>query len=640
MGKTAGDNSVSDGLSDETVAAAVYASVLGAANAEAWRDRLNRAGYDDVSELASRSAIGSGHASRQTAATVGWEGLKTQASDIDLTSVFSAEGEATGPVLIGRHFDRAIYLRSRLAAAQNHGFWPELQTVLPCGDRNWTLVSHEAEVLAAGGDWPGSGRVTDPFMSKKLQIKDADLPKWQNLFDAGARRPALVLLRAAGGHLLMCQHLGGRAVFSNMTEGFAGSDKIGLGRVDRPLRPLGAAELAAPAVLVEQVQTAWSDMAATLIAKRFGFDQQEMSLLRRLLTSDDWIELRIGTGGQRGPELAVLGRMLTKTAAPSCPEMLRFLAHLIAQTVEDYKIAAGVASPPQKWLSLPCGLSSRYLRFGAERGQAVIFVHGIFDGIAGVQRLQPMLRARGLQVLAPLRCGYGASDRLPRQADPVDLFITQLEALIDAEGLERPILLGHRSGCMFTAAAGRRLRDRLGGVVGVGATLPLPSIGQAGALRGHQRAMALSAVHARAVLPLVVRSWSRSVRQKGPQVLVSRQIAKDSADRRLLADPGLSAVLEQSHRMMMQHGRGGYETDLRLAARSRDTRHSAKAAPTIYLHGGEDTVTPAERLQAALGPGSADLQIRISKRAGTMLLYAQPELVFAAIEDLRQRIPS
>lgn len=97
MGKTAGDNSVSDGLSDETVAAAVYASVLGAANAEAWRDRLNRAGYDDVSELASRSAIGSGHASRQTAATVGWDGLKTQASDIDLTSGFSAEGGSNRP---------------------------------------------------------------------------------------------------------------------------------------------------------------------------------------------------------------------------------------------------------------------------------------------------------------------------------------------------------------------------------------------------------------------------------------------------------------------------------------------------------------------------------------------------------------
>ncbi|ATF19285.1 putative hydrolase or acyltransferase (alpha/beta hydrolase superfamily) [Phaeobacter gallaeciensis] len=620
MGRTAEESGNSDGLSDETVAAAVYASVLGIANAEAWRDRLNRADYDDIFESASRSAMGSGRARAQAAAVGGWDSTNAYAGEIHPTSALSAADDLTGPVLIRRHFDRAIYLRSRLVAAQNHGFWPELQTVLPCGDRNWALVSHEAEVLAARGDWPSSGRVTDLPISKSLQVTDADLPKWRNLFDADAQRPALVLLRTAGGHLLMCQPLDGRA--------------------DLPLHSLGAAYLAAPALLVEQVQTAWSDMAATLIANWFGFDPQEMSLLRHLLTGDDWVELGIGKGGQRDPELAVLRGMLTKTAAPSCPEMLRFLAHLIAQTVEDYKIAAGVASPPQKWLSLPCGLSSRYLRFGAARGQAVIFVHGIFDGIAGMQRLQPMLRARGLQVLAPLRCGYGGSDRLPRQADPVDLFITQLEALIDTEGLERPILLGHRSGCVFTAAAARRLRDRLGGVVGVGATLPLPSIGQAGALRGHQRAMALSAVHAKAVLPLVVRSWSRSVRQKGPQVLVSRQIAKDSADRRLLADPGLSAVLEQSHRMMMQHGRGGYETDLRLAARPRDTRHSAKAAPTIYLHGGEDTVTPAERLQAALGPGSADLQIRISKRAGTMLLYAQPELVFAAIEDLRQRIPS
>ncbi|KII12690.1 hypothetical protein OO25_17630 [Phaeobacter sp. S60] len=638
MGRTAEDSGASNGLSDETVAAAVYASVLGAANAEAWRDRLNRASYDGVSELAARAVPGAGQASRFNAATGIWSGPATSESDIHLCSVPSSEGGGSGPMLIGRHFDRAIYLRSRLAAAQNHGFWPELQTVLPCNGRNWTLVSCESEVLASGGRWPKSGRVTDPLISQKLQIADVDLRKWQDLFEVSARRPSLVFVRATGGQLLMCQSLSGRTAVAEASEGFAVSGRMGAGAADLPSRPVEADDVAAPAYLVEQVQSAWSEPAATLVAERFGFSREDMLLLRRLLTGDDWVDLRTGTGGQRSPELAVLAGMLTKTAAPNCPDMLRFLAYLISQTVEDYEIAAASVSPPQKRLSLSCGLSSHYLCFGAARGQAVVFVHGIFDGIAGLQRLQPELRARGLRVLAPLRCGYGASDRLPWQADPVDLFVTQLEALIDTEGLERPILLGHRSGCMFAAAAGRRLRDRLGGVVGVGATLPLPSMGQAGALRGHQRAMALSAVHASAVLPLVVRSWSRSVRQKGSQVLVSRQIAKDSADRRLLADPRLSAVLEQSHRMMMQHGRGGYETDLRLVARPRDTRHCTKAAPTIYLHGGEDTVTPAGRLQAALGPGSKDLQIRVCKRAGTMLLYTQPELVFAAIEELRQRI--
>ncbi|MFV1529444.1 MULTISPECIES: alpha/beta fold hydrolase [unclassified Phaeobacter] len=637
MGKTAEDSGDLRGLSDETVAAAVYGSVLGASNAVAWRDRLIRAGYDGVAGKAKSALIGSTPVGAGKAVASSWQGSAGSSDGLGLAAHLSPERELAGSALIGRHFDRAIYLRSRLIAAQNHGSWPELQAVLPCGARNWLLVSREAEILAAGDDWPSRGRITAPWIAQAIGVADAKLPLWHTLFDEDRPRPALTLLRGEGGRLLMCQAVGGRGERLGAVDGLSGARPSDMAAWRGRLR---AVDPSAPAVLVEQLTTGWSDVAADQVALRFGFDPEEMSLLRHLLIEADWIELRIGTGAERGPELALLGQMLSKTAAPSCPEMLRFLAYLMQQTTRDHDIAAGRASPPQRVLSLASGLTSQYLQFGAERGQPVIFVHGIFDGVAAIQRLQPQLRARGLRCLAPLRCGYGGSDSLPSGTDPIDLFVTQLDALIDAEGLVNPILLGHRSGCLFAAAAGRRLRDRLGGVVCIGATLPLPSIGHARALRGHQRALALSAVHASAVLPLVVRSWSRSVRQKGPQVLVSRQIARESADRQLLADPALSAVLDQSHRMMMQQGRGGYEIDLRLAVRSRDMRHCAKAAPTIYLHGGEDTVTPVDKLQAALGSGHANLQIRVSKRAGTMLLYAQPELVFAAIDDLRQRMTS
>ncbi|APG48055.1 alpha/beta fold hydrolase [Phaeobacter porticola] len=636
MGKTAEDIIGPDGLSDETVIAAVYVSVLGAAKAGAWRDRLERAGCNDLAGVATGS-------STDEIVDTAFDGgaqpiteLRLASGKPGLWSEISPQDATDRQALITRHFGRALYLRSRLVAAQNHGCWPDLQDVLPCSAADWLLTAREGDILAAGGNWPASGRVTDSWISERLALDATALPQWRDLFSPTVLRPALALLRQDDGSLLMCQSLGGRAGLSGYCSTFIDSDQgneVTGGSAALP--PAHTGDPTTPAFLIERLQTAWSDPAACRVARRFGFEQDEMSLLRGLLTGDGWVELRLGTGGQRGPELAVLGRMVVKTCAPSCPEMLRFLAYLMKQTVRDTEIATGADLPLQHKLDLPSGLRSRYLCFGAEQGRPVIFVHGIFDGVAGVQRLQHRLRARGLRLFAPLRFGYGASDRLPREADPIDLFVTQLEALMDAEGLDAPILLGHRSGCLFAAVAARRLRDRLGGVICVGATLPLSGVGHAAALRGHQRAMALSAVHASAVLPLVVRSWSRSVRQKGPQVLVSRQIARDSADRRLLADPALSAVLNQSHAMMMQQGRGGYETDLRLAVRARDMRYSANSAPTIYLHGGEDKVTPPDKLQAAIGSG-ANLQVRVSKRAGTMLLYSQPELVFAAIDDLRQ----
>ncbi|MFS4582363.1 alpha/beta hydrolase [Phaeobacter sp. C3_T13_0] len=638
MVNTADEIADSDGLSNETVTAAVYQSVLGVAKALEWRDKLERVDSDKAANVTAGSRLGllslatiSGTSQKASVAN------ETTSQDVRHQSVPQAHDDVPGPVLVAHHFSRAIFLRSRLTAARSHGSWPELQTSIPSSGNDWLLASLDGEILAAGGRWPTSGRVTNENLAEKLDVDGVDLSQWQEAFAAHDQRPALALFRQENGVLLMSQSLSARTGFSEVSTPLAVVQDTG----GRPYHPAGQPQLGlidrtAPAFLLEKLLTAWTETAANRVARRFGFDQDEISLLRRLLTGTGWIELSIGTGTQRSSEVALLGRMLNKTGAPNCPEMLRFLTCLVSQTVCDGRIATGVKSVAQQELVLPSGLRSQYLSLGADRGQPVIFVHGIFDGIAGVQRLQPMLRAQGLRVLAPIRCGYGASHRLPRGVDPVDVFVTQLEALIEAEKLENPILLGHRSGCIFAAAAGRRLRDRLGGVVCVGTTLPSPSIGHVRALRGHQRALALSAAHASAMLPLVVRSWSRSVRQKGPQVLVARQIARDSTDSELLADPALRAVLDQSHRMMMQRGRGGFEIDLKLAVRPRETRHSTNAAPTIYLHGGSDKLTSVDKLQAALG-GGANFQIRVSKRAGAMLLYSQPELVFSAINDLRQK---
>ena len=97
----------------------------------------------------------------------------------------------------------------------------------------------------------------------------------------------------------------------------------------------------------------------------------------------------------------------------------------------------------------------------------MIFIHGILDGIAPLQRLQPQLRKLGFRVYAPMRAGYGASAALLREQDPQDAFVAQLESLIASENLQRPILLSHRAGVLYGCAAASRLQDRVSGLVAV-----------------------------------------------------------------------------------------------------------------------------------------------------------------------------
>ncbi|PCJ04032.1 MAG: alpha/beta hydrolase, partial [Rhodobacteraceae bacterium] len=145
--------------------------------------------------------------------------------------------------------------------------------------------------------------------------------------------------------------------------------------------------------------------------------------------------------------------------------MLRLFCFLIAEVASDDRIASGEVAPPEGRLDCSDDQCLQFYKLGADTGQPVIFLHGLLDGIAGVQRLQSQFRKRGFRVYAPLRCGYGQSGPVPSSDRSIDVFIDQLETLIVRENLQRPIILGHRGGAAFAHIAARRLRDRVAGAV-------------------------------------------------------------------------------------------------------------------------------------------------------------------------------
>jgi len=605
---TARDTGTADQLADESAISAIYNSVLGVEKASAWRDRLAADRIDDR-----QCDI----AARHLPQLPGMNDAAKVAADVGQANLWSGGPPQTlwaRRDRLQRHFERALYLRAKLCHDDQSGVAADFIEVLPGGGGKWLMIAGDNSICGASAGWPTTGRATDDWVERKIGIFGSYRAEWQGFFSVQSQPqdgwpgapgwPSLAILRKPRSGLLLCQALA---------------------------RPSGAADGAV--MLVEELPIGVCDICVDQLTEYFGFDTAEKLTLRQIFYGEGWLVLHTATGGRRAPELPILGSMLSKTGAPNYGEMLRLLTNLLAQSTQDQAIATGQTRPEERILTTDVGLV-QYLRFGADNGHPVIFTHGIFDGIAPLQRLQDSLRRRGLRVLAPWRNGYGGSGPIEPKADPVDTYLAQVEALIDEEGLEAPIILGHRSGCLFAAEAARRLRDRIAGVVCVGATLPLQSVGETGALRGHQRAMALSAVRAKAMLPLIVRSWRRNVRRKGPAVLVSQQMAAGEDERKLLSDPSLAALLDQSHRSMMDQGGGGYESDLKLAVRQRDMRHSPKAAPAIYLHGGQDQVTPVEKLQAALG-GADNLQLRVCRRAGSMLFYSQPDWVLSALEEMR-----
>jgi len=389
-------------------------------------------------------------------------------------------------------------------------------------------------------------------------------------------------------------------------------------------------------LMIEALDFQWTGRAENMLSATFGLHQQEVQLLASLLDGKSLSVLGNQTRGGISGLKAQLNVILVKCGAPGLAEMFRLFCFLIAEVSSDEKIARGEVAPVEGRVEVSDEANLQFFKLGAETGQPVIFLHGLVDGIAGVQRLQSQFRTGGFRVYAPLRCGYGQSGPVPSPELSMDVFIDQLEILIERENLRRPILLGHRGGAAYAHIAARRLRDRVAGAVIVSGIGPVRKLSELSALTRHHWMMASAAAYGPGFLPLAAKLWARSIRQNGPMALLRQKPRSTMEIIGAGSTAQLSALLQSSHELSLLQSGAGMMADLHWVVNDWRRHIDGHSAPVIYVHSDDDQVTTVERLQLAMA-GRPNVQVRLSRGGGSMLLYTRPELVLAALEELSEK---
>jgi len=405
------------------------------------------------------------------------------------------------------------------------------------------------------------------------------------------------------------------------------SKQQGLILLCRPL-PAGSVVSEPALVMVEPLDVPMFPGAISYLARGFALNEQETQALSGLLTGGQTQLAEQQEGGKQ---------LVTSTGAPGGAELLRLVALLLQEGASDLAIASGEKVPPSATLVCPDGARIQYLRLGAETGKSVIFMHGLLDCLAGVMRLQPQLRRMGFRVYVPLRNGYGESGPVPDRHGSLELFTEQIGALLEREGLQRPILLAHRGGIVFAHAVAKRWRSRIGGLVAVSPSGPLKTIRDFATLKGYQRVFAVCSSLARPLLPVLMRSWSRSIRKRGVELLLTRQSTAGSLDAAAVAKMNLAPLLRHSHDFAMQQGGSGFIADVDLVMRDWRPLVAGRAGriPMVYLCGSEDPTAQAGRDASGMGQ---NIQFRVCEGADGTLLYTRPELILTALEDLANEL--
>jgi non-heme chloroperoxidase len=263
------------------------------------------------------------------------------------------------------------------------------------------------------------------------------------------------------------------------------------------------------------------------------------------------------------------------------------------------------ASPQLRFATtrLTTGVTLHYAELGDQAGEAIIFLHGYSDSWFSFSRLLPLLSPE-YHAFALTQRGHGDSDK-PECCYTVDDFAADVDAFMDAVGIEEAILVGASTGALFAQRVVLSYPRRVSRLVLIGAQTPANEV------------------------ILGFREEVRALEDPVPPEFVRE--FQESTIYHLVPQEFLETAISESLKLPARVWRDYMEGAVLYIGRDYVAELREINVPTLILWGEQDALFPREeqeRLAAAI-PGAT---LKVYPGTGHAVHWEQPERVVRDLE--------
>jgi non-heme chloroperoxidase len=247
---------------------------------------------------------------------------------------------------------------------------------------------------------------------------------------------------------------------------------------------------------------------------------------------------------------------------------------------------------------LATGLQVHYAEQGDREGEAIVFLHAYVDSWFSYSRVLPLLSPR-YHAFAPDQRGHGDSDK-PECCYTVDDYVADIDAFMEAVGIEKATLVGDSSGSLIAQRLALDYPHRVSRLVLIGSPTTLVNNESVGAVREEMLALE-DPISQGFVREFVLGTFQDPVPEEF-----------------------LAGAVSQSLKVPARVWRGYYEEVL---LRVDDTsRLHEIVAPTLILWGEQDALLPREEQErrAAAIPTAT---LKVYPTTGHLAHWVRPEWV-------------
>ena len=402
----------------------------------------------------------------------------------------------------------------------------------------------------------------------------------------------------------------------------------------RPDRP--------PDIALEVMTLAWHDRIPQLLDNVFGLTEGETDVCRYLMDGQSPTEIAMQRGSSVRTVRTQLSSIFAKTGATSQVGLVRVLSMLSSRQGHMMTGAVEAAFPDPVWecpfgqetrFRAPSGEVRSFVRYGPRGGRPVLLSHGPLTGYGLPSSVRDVLEARGVEILVPIRPGFGNSEVGDPRGDAADMGARAIADILDYLGIESCPAIGLIAGLIPLLRLGRLDPSRCGRTLGLGASLPLTDRSRIAALPLYQRTF-LGLMHG---LPqaagMMSRAAFRYVRAGGPEAAARRIYATCAEDIAILPFADEDAYLSRTASIVTAQGHDAFFGDLRMLTQSWGRDYSAYPRSMRLLCGEADVVHPAARLKD-ITQGIPGIKVSEVTSAGQLVVHSRPDAAIAQLDWL------
>ncbi|MEM1064968.1 MAG: alpha/beta fold hydrolase [Pseudomonadota bacterium] len=366
-----------------------------------------------------------------------------------------------------------------------------------------------------------------------------------------------------------------------------------------------------PFALVVTSEFKWPATLDKTLSEAFGLTPSEIVVIRGLVEALSIKDIAERRGRSLETVRTQLKAIFQKTETHGQAELIRVclsLMDIVAVTESAHAASAGASNggarlETRSFLSItrPDGRRFEYLILGDRNGRPLLFLPMDYGLVRWPATAEAEAARRGLQVVVPVRAGFGASSPLPRDVGTDSYGPTlsdDVHALLDHLGIRRcPIIsLGNDSWYAHQIAA--RQPERISGMLMAAGALPMTASRQYERMGKWHRFITANARYAPTLFPFMVKSGFSLARRIGRRSFLHAVYAVSAADLATIEEPEVLEAMLAGSEVALSKTHSAHDAFAReVFAKTRDWRWAVRACQSIPVHfmvGDQDQHAPPE----------------------------------------------